>query len=76
MQRGDTVSGPLQFMIIGIIIYIILIFFVIPFSYAGTFKVDMGNFYNLTVLLYSFFISLFVNVILFGSNKKRKWFFE
>jgi len=76
MERGDLISNSLKFFIISLITYIILIFFVIPFSYAGNINVSTTNLYNLTVLLYSFFISFFVNAILFKAGKKRKWFFE
>ncbi|MBS3149545.1 hypothetical protein J4455_02510 [Candidatus Woesearchaeota archaeon] len=76
MQRGVLITNSLRLVIVSLVIYILLTFFVIPYSYAGIFEVNTRNIYNLTILLYSFFISLFVNVILFKSDKKRKWFFE
>ena len=76
MERGNLVSNSLKFVIVSLITYLILVFFVIPFSYAGNIDVGTTNLYNLTVLLYSFFVSFFVNAILFKAGKKRKWFFE
>ena len=76
MSRGDLISSTLRFTIVSVVVYVILVFFVIPISYSNTPDLSTSNMYNLTVLLYSIFISVFINSILFRAGKGRKWFFE
>ena len=75
MGFNDVFLPGIRRVIITAIMYIIMIFFVLPYFSIGKTFLNPFSIFSLVVLVYSYFVSVFVDAIVKGGNNKR-WFFE